>query len=247
MVHLRVGDRVFEQLFDILPHELIVGNIAPDCGVPNEDWSVFTPSKEISHFKNDVGDSDQLAENFAKKYLHGRTHTNEEFSFYLGYYVHLVTDVLWYKRIYQMTKEKFWEQFEKDKEFIWEVKKDWYDLDFRFLRSNPEFWPFDELKKANEFKNSYMKEFDESAFADRIKYIVEFYESSVRDLDREYPYLNEKEADKFVEETVAYILSDDILGKFTVTKDYMSCLPEEIKKHIDGEPFIIEHIGCSRY
>jgi len=110
-----------------------------------------------------------------------------------------------------------------------------------------EFWPFDELKKANEFKNSYMKEFDESAFADRIKYIVEFYESSVRDLDREYPYLNEKEADKFVEETVAYILSDDILGKFTVTKDYMSRLPEEIKKHIDGEPFIIEHIGCSRY
>ncbi|WP_312372853.1 hypothetical protein [Lachnoclostridium sp.] len=43
MVHLRVGDRVFEQLFDILPHEFIVGNIAPDCGVPNEDWSVFTP------------------------------------------------------------------------------------------------------------------------------------------------------------------------------------------------------------
>lgn len=258
MVHLRVGDRVFEQLFDILPHEFIVGNIAPDCGVPNEDWSVFTPSKEISHFKTDDGDIEQ-AENFANKYLYGRSHTKEEFSFYLGYYVHLVTDVLWYKRIYQMTKEKFWEQFEKDKEFIWEVKRDWYDLDFRFLRSNPDFWPFDELKKAKEFKNSYMEEFDESAFADRIKYIVEFYESSsVRNLDREYPYLNEIEADRFVEETVAYILSepkpcsdnrvlsDDILGKFTITKDYMNRLPEEIKKHIDREPFIMEHIGCSR-
>lgn len=151
--HLRVGDRVFEQLFDILPHEFIVGNIAPDCGVPNEDWSAFTPSKEISHFKTDAGDFEQA----------------------------------------------------------------------------------DELKKAKEFRNSYMEEFDESAFADRIKYIVEFYESSVRNLDREYPYLNGKEADRFVEETVAYLLSDDILGKFTVTRDYMSHSPEE-KKHIDREP-----------
>ena len=214
MVHLRVADRVFHKLYDILPYDFIVGNIAPDCGVPNEDWSVFTPSKKISHFEDDSGDYKQFAENFAKKYLQGRSHTREEFSFYLGYYVHLVTDELWYQRIYQVIKKKYEDQFAKDKGFIWTIKKDWYDLDFCYLRSHSDFWTFMELKKAMDYKNLYMEEFEEFDFANRIKYIVEFYESSVKDLDREYLYFSEEEANNFVEEAVTYLLSDEILGDF---------------------------------
>lgn len=247
MVHLRVSGKVFEQLYDIFPYEFVVGNIAPDSGVPNEDWTVFTPSKKVSHFEDESGKIERISENFANKYLHGKSHTKEEFSFYLGYYVHLVTDILWHERIYQNAEKMYKEQFEKDKDFIWEIKKDWYDLDFCFLKSNKKFWPFDELKKANNFNNSYMEEFDKFDFANKIKYIINFYESTpVRNLDREYPYLGKEEADRFVEEAVSYLLSDEILGKLTVTKDYMSRLPIEIKKHIEGEPFLIEHIGCSR-
>ena len=51
MVHLRIADTLLDQLTSLYPVEFIVGNIAPDSGVPNEDWSVFTPSTTISHFR----------------------------------------------------------------------------------------------------------------------------------------------------------------------------------------------------
>ena len=48
--HLIVADRVLEILPWLKKHEFCVGNIAPDCNIPNEDWSEFTPSREITHW-----------------------------------------------------------------------------------------------------------------------------------------------------------------------------------------------------
>ena len=43
MIHLRVAQAVASQLPALYMREFIVGNIAPDSGVPNEDWSAFVP------------------------------------------------------------------------------------------------------------------------------------------------------------------------------------------------------------
>ena len=53
MIHLRIADKLLDRLANIEITEFIMGNIAPDSGVPNEDWSVFTPSGDISHFKEE--------------------------------------------------------------------------------------------------------------------------------------------------------------------------------------------------
>lgn len=37
MVHLRIADLLLSQISGLCPTEFIVGNIAPDSGVPNED------------------------------------------------------------------------------------------------------------------------------------------------------------------------------------------------------------------
>ena len=55
MVHLRVADKLMGKIRFVNPTEFIVGNIAPDSGVPNADWSVFTPSTTVSHFKTEKG------------------------------------------------------------------------------------------------------------------------------------------------------------------------------------------------
>ena len=52
MVHLRIADKLLESLPVTAPVEFIVGNLAPDSGVPNEDWSAFSPPTKISHFKS---------------------------------------------------------------------------------------------------------------------------------------------------------------------------------------------------
>ena len=51
--HLIVADRVLERLPWLKKHEFCVGNIAPDCNIPNEDWSEFTPSRAITHWMKD--------------------------------------------------------------------------------------------------------------------------------------------------------------------------------------------------
>ena len=96
MVHLRITDKLIEKIPKLTPVEFVVGNIAPDSGVPNEDWSTFTPNTTISHFKTDGKNAEPSA--FARKYFtpEQRADYNEQqYSFYLGYLTHLITDVLW--------------------------------------------------------------------------------------------------------------------------------------------------------
>lgn len=50
MVHLRIADLLMSELENVEKTEFVVGNIAPDSGVPSEDWSYYTPPKVISHF-----------------------------------------------------------------------------------------------------------------------------------------------------------------------------------------------------
>jgi len=51
MTHLRVADIMLDD--NNIPSQMhfVVGNIAPDSGEPNEDWSVFIPSTDISHLR----------------------------------------------------------------------------------------------------------------------------------------------------------------------------------------------------
>lgn len=133
---------------------MIVGNIAPDGGVPNEDWSVFTPDTNISHFKTD-GEID--IPKFLNKYMTGEkwaAYGEKAKSFFLGYYVHLLTDELWRDEVVYPTIEKHRELYNRDRmEAIWTFKKDWYALDHLFIRNHPDFQPFLEYENAVGFQN----------------------------------------------------------------------------------------------
>ena len=92
MVHLRIADKLLDNISDLSPVEFIVGNVAPDSGVPNEDWSVFTPSTQVSHFKTDSSKANPDA--FAGKYFTPALqagYSGQQYGFYLGYLVHLIT------------------------------------------------------------------------------------------------------------------------------------------------------------
>ncbi len=211
MVHLRIADRLLDQIPNLSPVEFIVGNIAPDSGVPNEDWSKFTPSTKISHFKSERNRADPQA--FARKYFTPEQrlgYTQPQYAFYLGYLTHLMTDVLWVEQIYAPSKVKYSDEYEADREnFIWKLKEDWYDLDYKYLRDHPGFRAFRVYLGAVGFVNEFMEEFSADAFDNRRQYITDFYLQGKDNLDREYPYLTEAEMDAFVEGAVSEIL--DIL------------------------------------
>lgn len=207
MVHLRIADKLLDKIPNLSPVEFIVGNIAPDSGVPNEDWSRFTPDTKTSHFKTGKRKADPAP--FAAKYFtqaQQRAYTERQYAFYLGYLVHLMTDVLWSDHIVTPTLEKFGKLDAPDRnEFIWKAKEDWYDLDYKYLRDHPGFRAFRVYLGAVGFVNEFMEEFSPDAFDNRRMYITDFYLQGKENLDREYPYLTEAEMDAFVEHSVSEI------------------------------------------
>lgn len=203
MVHLRIADKLLDQIPGLSPTEFVVGNIAPDSGVPNADWSSFSPPTTISHFK--VGTKKTNPDGFAAKYWTEEKQNgygDREYAFFLGYLVHLLTDAAWAEKIYHPAKVKFADLRASDPEnFTAKIKEDWYDLDFKYLRDHPGFRAFRIYLEAVGFENTFMEEFSPDAFDNRRAYITGWYLEGKENLDREYPYLTEAEMDAFVEQT----------------------------------------------
>ena len=209
MVHLRIADKLLDLLPGLCPTAFTVGNIAPDSGVPNADWSAFSPPTTVSHFKtvSNKADPDAFSAKYWTKALRDR-YSNREYSFFLGYLTHLLTDVAWVEDIYAPSKIRFAELRASDpKGFVWRMKEDWYDLDFKYLRDHPGFRAFQIYLDAAGFENTFMEEFSSNAFDDRRAYITGWYMEGKENLDRAYPYLTEAEMDAFVDKTSRSILA----------------------------------------
>ncbi len=200
MVHIRIADLLLNKFKNLEETEFVVGNIAPDSGVPSDDWSYYIPSGEVSHFRDKnkkIQINKYISRYFTKEMQ--ESYNSRQYSFYLGYLVHLMTDILWKEKIADVCIENHKEEIAEDKNaFIWKMKADWYDLDFLYLSKNPQCNAFTIYKNADGFKNTYIDGFTEDAFSSRRKYIIDFYNEKRENLNRYYPYLDEEHMDKFV-------------------------------------------------
>ena len=206
MIHLRIADKLLDCLPGLSPIEFIMGNMAPDSGVPNEDWSVFSPSTAVSHYRVDDGKGRKIIEahRFVENYFTPelrKSYNEQQYSFYLGYYTHLLTDVLWSELVAWPVRTQFpqatWE----------EIKEDWYDQDFLYIKKHPGFRAFRAYLGSVGFVNRYMDFFSPDAFDNRREYITSFYLQKKEGLDREYRYLTEATANQFVDEAIGHILA----------------------------------------
>jgi hypothetical protein len=215
MVHLRIADELLKYISNIDETAFVMGNIAPDSGVPSKDWKEYYPPKKISHFKTKNGDETYFDLNaYCSKYFNDeliKDYTLKEFSFFLGYYVHLLTDVQWTKTIYAALITSHPQEVSEDKnKLIWAAKGDWYDLDFLYLEQHPDFKAFSIYENAVNYDNSFMDLFSKDAFENRRQYICGFYHSDNHgELHREYTYLTPEQADHFVNTTVQWIIEHE--------------------------------------
>ncbi|MDE5817799.1 MAG: hypothetical protein K2I07_00540 [Lachnospiraceae bacterium] len=52
IIHLRVAQQLYRQLNMEFINEFVLGNIAPDSGIPSKDGSGFIPDAAVSHFRS---------------------------------------------------------------------------------------------------------------------------------------------------------------------------------------------------
>jgi hypothetical protein len=211
MVHLRIADKLLDRLSDLDETAFVMGNIAPDSGVPNEDWTAFHPPKAVSHFKTEPEDETFFnVEKFCDEYFNAELiekYDKKTYSFFLGYYLHLLTDVDWTKDIYVSLITSYPnDTIEEKYKLVWTAKGDWYDLDFLYLEEHPDFRAFAIYENAVDYENVFMDMFDKDAFENRRQYICGFYRGDQHgDLHRDYTYLTPEQVEDFVERTVAKI------------------------------------------
>ena len=216
MVHLRVADKLLDRIEGLDKTFFVVGNIAPDSGVPNEDWSSFTPSGDVTHFKGKGTDKRNIDidryvdEYFSKDMI--KNYSAKEFSFFWGYLTHLLTDIEWTKAArgpWGCNEENAAKEGMSLNEFIWKNKEDWYDLDFLYLEQHPDFRAFNLYENSGDITNIFMEAFPADAFENRRGYICWFYHSDEHgDLHRDYQYLTKEMSDKFVEDAVETIITN---------------------------------------
>ena len=211
MVHLRIADKLLNELKDIDETAFVMGNIAPDSGVPNEDWTKFTPPKTVSHFNDSIYNTSINIDGFCSKYFNeeiNKKYTKKEYSFFLGYYVHLLSDIEWSNFVYKPLIQAYPKEAAEDEyKLVWAAKKDWYDIDFLYLKQHPDFRGFSIYANAVNFENKFMNIFAKDAFENRRQYITWFYRNDERgELERVYKYLTPEQAEDFVQKSVDKIL-----------------------------------------
>lgn len=205
IVHLRIAERLAKLNSNYNYEKFILGNVAPDSGIVKEDGTVH-PAIKISHFKeNNTYKNLVHPEWFYEKYLENKKYSIEKESFYLGYYAHLLTDMYFKKDVIDLEIKAFKDKFDNLSEMKEQLEKDWYDLDFLFLKKNKNYLPWITYKEMKDIRNTYLDEFCENDFCSKRKEIIDFYSEERKDLDRRFIYLNEEEIDNFIGAATARI------------------------------------------
>lgn len=174
VTHLMIADNVMKQCYALDRRGFCVGNIAPDCNIENEDWTYFTPSREVTHWMSEERKVASDCDFFCKEYILKRKseiQSQEQYSFLLGYYVHLITDVAfqWYIRDNKRVKDT-WRRINADENLRVRAKgypEDWdsvkklisksermheiYSMEAEYLRDNPTSGYLTEILTLKEF------------------------------------------------------------------------------------------------
>ena len=186
VMHLRVAEKLMnasslEGFFkDIDEAAYFAGAIAPDSGKMVGNFT-YIPPKDVSHWKREeVSYEQRFLDNreFYSNYYVGESDSFRK-SLFWGYYIHILTDTIYVRDIIHPYMKKQGDDFWKAN--IENIRKGWYEIDFRFVERNPNYRPLKLLKDIEPFENGFMDYFEPTDIYNRVKNAVILYETSVSD------------------------------------------------------------------
>ena len=209
--HLRIAENLLDHFPELDEITFTFGNLSPDSGIPNANWTEFDPPKEVTHFLQ-KGDGEHAIHDlvFYKQYLANISPEDDRklYSFRLGYFFHLICDIIWAKRIWYASKIAYQNELEINKsETIEKIKTDWYGLDQLYVRDHKDcsFW-YGIVPNPN--PPSYLPFVKDKALHQQYDYIRKFYSEPEGDWFSSLPfhYLNQNTMSRIVDESIEAVL-----------------------------------------
>ncbi len=208
-VHLRIATLFLDKIDKNHHREFVIGSVAPDCGYGEKDsFGEFIPPPSVTHWSPSGMKNDCRYKDFYNKYLMGER--DDDYWFYLGYYVHLLADILWSVTMYQPTRVKYAKEYEKNPAFLRTIKHDWNDIDVEYHNSLKYTPALDIIKSAGEVKD-YLPYYERGQLTAQIKFIADYYENNRNCKRHDYIYASTNDIRNFVR--CAYELINMILTK----------------------------------
>jgi hypothetical protein len=209
--HLRIAENLLKYFPQVDEATFAFGNLSPDSGIPNADWTEFDPPKEVTHFL--IKGEEEYAIHDLVYYEQYLANVKPEddiklYSFRLGYFFHLICDIMWARRIVIATRRDFQRLYDKSpKEAVGIIKDDWYGLDQLYVREHPEhiFW---RVIMTVPYPSSYLPFVKNEALYHQYDHIRKYY-SAQEDkwfLSLPYCYLNEKTMTRIVDDSIKAVL-----------------------------------------
>ena len=226
VTHLMIADSVLKHFPNIDRRGFCVGNIAPDCNVENEDWTAFTPSREVTHWmqgeRKKASDCDAFYEEYIAK-RRDRIQTTEEYAFLMGYYAHLITDAAFQKMIRDEDRIKAaWKRIKKNENLLersagmeetWDnakkliPKRVWigqiYSLEAEYLNAHQDSGYLTEILTLKKFPD-YIDYLPEGAIVRKIG--VMGYLPEINESLGEWIAISREEYEAYIEDTIQMIL-----------------------------------------
>lgn len=186
LTHLRVSERLIGKV-EISDNSLFfAGCIAPDTDI----------SPDVSHWCTNGDKTTCDVDGFYKRYI-SNCSTSSDFDFFLGYYVHLLTDVMWHK-------QKIKPLSNCDNTTIKKVKESWRSVDYNFLSIQKEFYPIVAMRDTAKYKKLWFDYYSMNQIKDLVEYVI----SSCKDNHNKNLYIDmnaKNEIEQFIEEASIHI------------------------------------------
>ena len=226
VTHLMIADSVLQHFPSLDRRGFCVGNIAPDCNVENEDWTAFTPSREVTHWmqgkRKKASDCDAFYDEYIAK-RRDRIQTSEEYAFLMGYYAHLITDAAFQKMIRDEERVKaVWKRIKENENLreqsvgmdeTWDnakkliPKRVWvghiYSLEAEYLNAHPGSGYLTEILTLKEFPD-YIDYLPKGAIVRKIG--VMGYLPEINEGLGEWIAISREEYEGYIHETIQLIL-----------------------------------------
>lgn len=227
ITHLMVADKVMMEAPELDRHGFCVGNIAPDCNVENEDWTAFTPSREVTHWMRGERKTASDCDLFCKEYIltcKDKIESKEQYGFLLGYYAHLITDAAFQKFIRDEDRVRAaWKRIKADTYLRERAKgypENWdsvkiliptdkrmeeiYTIEAEYLENNPESGYLTEIIPLKEFPD-YIDYLPTGCIARKVG--VMGYMPEAAGANASFIAISREEYRLFVENTVKLVLN----------------------------------------